>query len=47
LEYEDSSVASLDYFAVGSKELPKEWLEVPFDEKSIIVDDYKSIKGRV
>lgn len=45
LEYEDGSVASLDYLAVGSKELPKEWLEVHFDEKSIIVDDYKSIKG--
>lgn len=45
LEYGDGSVATLDYFAVGSKELPKEWLEVHFDEKSIIVDDYKSIKG--
>ena len=45
VEYEDGSVASLDYFAVGSKELPKEWLEVHFDEKSIIMDDYKSIKG--
>lgn len=45
LEYEDGSVASLDYFAVGSRKLPKEWLEVHFDEKSIIVDDYKSIKG--
>ena len=45
LEYEDGSVASLDYFAVGSKELSKEWLEVHFDEKSIVVDDYKSIKG--
>jgi predicted dehydrogenase len=45
LEYEDGSVASLDYFAVGSKGLPKEWLEIHFDEKSIIVDDYKSIKG--
>ena len=30
---------------VGSKELPKEWLGVHFDEKLIIVDDYKSIKG--
>ena len=45
LEYEDGSVATLEYLAVGSKELPKEWLEVHFDEKSIIVDDYKSIKG--
>ncbi len=45
LEYEDGSVASLDYFAVGSKKLPKERLEVHFDEKSIIVDDYETIKG--
>jgi predicted dehydrogenase len=45
LEYEDGSVATLEYLAVGSKELPKEWLEVHFDEKSIIVYDYKSIKG--
>ena len=45
LEYEDGSVASLDYFAVGSKELPREWIEVHFDEKTIIVDDYKLIKG--
>ena len=45
IEYEDGSVATLEYFAVGSKKLSKEWLEVHFDEKSIIVDDYKSIKG--
>ena len=45
LEYEDGSVASLDYFAVGSKKLSKEWLEVHFDEKTIIVDDYKLIKS--
>jgi len=45
LEYEDGSVASLDYLAVGSKQLPKEYLEVHFDEKSIIMDDYKSIQG--
>ena len=45
LEYEDGSVASIDYFAAGSKELSKEWHEVHFDERSIIVDDYKSISG--
>ena len=45
LEYEDGSIASLDYFAVGSKEISKEWLEVHFDEKSIILDNYTSIKG--
>ena len=45
LEYEDGSVATLNYCAVGSKKLSKEWLEVHFDEKSIIMDDYKSIRG--
>lgn len=45
LEYEDGSVATLEYFAVGSNKLSKEWLEVHFDEKTIIVDDFKSIRG--
>jgi len=45
LEYEDGSVGTLEYFAVGSQELHKEWLEVHFDGKSIVVDDYKSILG--
>nr|MBC8360805.1 bi-domain-containing oxidoreductase [Candidatus Desulfatibia profunda] len=45
LEYEDGSVATLEYFAVGSSKIPKEYMEVHFDEKSIIVDDYKSIRG--
>lgn len=45
LKYDDGSVASISYFAVGSKELPKEYMEIHFDEKSIILDDYKSVKG--
>jgi len=45
VEYEDGSAATLEYFAIGSKELSKERLEVHFDEKSIIVDDYRSIEG--
>ncbi|OPX91749.1 MAG: D-arabitol-phosphate dehydrogenase [Pelotomaculum sp. PtaB.Bin104] len=45
LEYVDGSVATLEYFAVGSKQLPKETMEIHFDEKSIIIDDYKGIKG--
>ncbi len=44
-EYEDGSVATLEYFAVGSREFPKEYLEVHFDEKTIIVDDFRSIRG--
>lgn len=45
LKYEDGSVCSIHYFAVGSKELPKEYLEVHYDEKTIVMEDYKSIKG--
>jgi len=45
LKYTDGSVASIEYFANGSKELAKEFMEVHFDGKSIIMDDYKSIQG--
>jgi len=45
LKYRDGSVASIEYFAVGSRELPKEYMEIHFDEKSIIMEDYKRLKG--
>lgn len=45
LKYEDGSVATLDYFAIGSKTFPKENLEIHFDEKTIVIDDFKTIKG--
>lgn len=45
LKYEDGSIGVIDYIAVGSKSFPKEFLEVHFDEKTIIVDNFKSIKG--
>jgi len=45
LKYSDGSIASIEYFANGSKELAKEFMEVHFDGKSIIMDDYKSLKG--
>ncbi len=45
LKYEDGSVAHIDYFAVGSKGYPKEHMEVHFDGKTIVLDDYKSLKG--
>jgi predicted dehydrogenase len=45
LKYQDGSVASIEYLAVGSTELAKEFMEVHFDGKSIIMDDYKSLKG--
>ncbi|MCB9263173.1 MAG: bi-domain-containing oxidoreductase [Flavobacteriales bacterium] len=45
LKYEDGSVCTVQYFAVGSKKLSKEFMEVHFDEKSIIMDDYKFLTG--
>lgn len=45
LKYEDGSVANIQYFAMGSKEFAKEYMEVHFDNKTIVMDDYKSLKG--
>ena len=45
LKYEDGSVCNIQYFAVGSKQVSKEYMEVHFDEKTIVMDDYKSLKG--
>jgi predicted dehydrogenase len=45
LSFTDGSLAVIDYFSNGSKELPKEMLEVHFDGKSIVVEDYKRMTG--
>lgn len=45
MEFEDGSVAEVEYFACGSKELPKEYMEVHWENKSIIMDDYKTLNG--
>lgn len=45
MEFEDGSVAEIEYFACGNKELPKEYMEVHWENKSIVMDDYKLITG--
>ena len=45
LKYKDGSVATIEYFAVGSKKSSKEYMEIHFDEKTIIMEDYKSLQG--
>jgi len=45
LKYSDGSIATIEYFAVGSRQFPKEYMEVHFDEKTIVLDDYKSLRG--
>lgn len=45
MKYEDGSVATIEYFAVGNKKFPKEYMEVYFDEKTIVMDNYQHLKG--
>ncbi|MFB6320384.1 Gfo/Idh/MocA family oxidoreductase [Saccharicrinis sp. FJH54] len=45
LKYADGSVCNIQYFSQGNKNLSKEYMEVHFDGKSIIMDDYKRLKG--
>lgn len=45
LKYDDGSICTIEYFAVGNKNFPKEYMEVHFDEKTIVMDDYKKLKG--
>ena len=45
IQYEDGSVANLIYTAMGSKEYPKETMEIFFDGKMILLDDYKFMRG--
>lgn len=45
IKYVDGSIANISYFSLGSKDLSKEYMEIHFDGKSIIMDDYKTLKG--
>lgn len=45
LKYEDGSVCNIQYFSVGNKNLPKEYMEIHYDGNSIIMEDYKKLKG--
>lgn len=45
MEFNDGSVAEIEYFSCGNKSLPKEYMEVHWEGKSIIMDDYKLLTG--
>jgi len=45
LKYKEGSICTLIYTALGDKSYPKESLEIYFDNKIIIMNDYKSLKG--
>ncbi len=44
LGFEDGSVATLTYTALGSSEFPKEQMEIFSDGKVLILDDYKQLR---
>ena len=43
LKYTDGSVATIHYFATGNKKFSKEQMEVHFDGKTILLEDYKKL----
>jgi predicted dehydrogenase/threonine dehydrogenase-like Zn-dependent dehydrogenase len=43
VRYEDGSLCTLTYTSLGSKDLPKEHMEVFFDGKSIVMDDFRKL----
>lgn len=45
MEFDDGSIAVVDYFSCGSKDVSKEYMEVHFEGKTIIMDDYKRLTG--
>jgi len=45
LKYHDGSVCTIHYFTNGSKQISKEYMEVNFDGNTIIMDDYKTLRG--
>jgi predicted dehydrogenase/threonine dehydrogenase-like Zn-dependent dehydrogenase len=44
LKYEDGSVCMLVYTALGTKGLPKEYIEVHCDGNSYVVDDFRELR---
>lgn len=44
ISYEDGSICSLTYTAMGNRNFPKEQMEVFFDGKVIQLNDYKTLK---
>lgn len=45
VRYDDGSIATLTYTALGAKDYPKEVMDVYFDGKIISLSDYKSLMG--
>ena len=50
LRYDEGSLGTISYFAIGDRTFPKERIEIFGDEKVCIIDDFReaifSVKGR-
>jgi predicted dehydrogenase/threonine dehydrogenase-like Zn-dependent dehydrogenase len=44
LKYEDGSVATIEYLSLGNKSMAKEYMEIHFDEKTIVMNDFKNLE---
>jgi len=44
VRYRDGSVCTLIYTSLGAKELPKEYVEIYADGKTLAIDDYRELK---
>jgi predicted dehydrogenase/threonine dehydrogenase-like Zn-dependent dehydrogenase len=44
LKYNDGSICTLTYTALGSNKLGKEYIEIYSDGKSLVIDDFKSLR---
>ena len=44
VRYDDGSVGVLFYTALGSSDLPKEYVEIYADGKVLVIDDYKALR---
>jgi predicted dehydrogenase/threonine dehydrogenase-like Zn-dependent dehydrogenase len=45
IKYQDGSMAIITYLSLGNTKLPKEYMEVHWDGMSVMMDDYKEVKG--
>lgn len=45
LRYDDGSVATLLYTALGPTDLGKEYIEIYADGKALVIDDFRSLRG--
>jgi predicted dehydrogenase/threonine dehydrogenase-like Zn-dependent dehydrogenase len=45
MEFEDGSVGSIEYLTCGSPTLSKELVEIHFDQKMLIIDNFQKVSG--